>query len=121
MRDTKVALASLVVALGVFGVVVWNAPDYQGTVDWVVDADTLHVSGVPKPVRLARVDAPEADSKIGTALTAQVIDLFHGHEAILWCESELGKYGRLVCEVQIDGVNLSDWLLDTGNVREWSK
>ena len=84
----------------------------------VVDGDTIKVSGVPRPVRLARVDTPERGRPGAAAATRFVKRKLERADSVEIVGSEAGKYGRYVAEIEVDGENLSDLLLNRGLARE---
>lgn len=82
-----------------------------------VDADTCYFSNLDRPVRLARIDAPEIGgpedflARSGRQVVEQKIRRAQALRIERVC---LGKYGRIIAEVYVDGENLSTWLLRHG-------
>lgn len=88
-------------------------------VSWVVDGDTLYVEGVENSIRIADIDAPELGSEEGEIVKWFVIDLIHAEYVQLDCDG-VDKFDRHLCLVYIDGVSVSDILLDEfPSVRRW--
>lgn len=79
----------------------------------VIDGDTFEVSpnwkwGDDKKgnrVRIAGFDAAEADTKEGKKATQQLKDLIEGEDVELKNPGTL-SYGRLVCDVYLNGENI---------------
>lgn len=89
---------------------------YYGTVTRVIDGDTFQVKdkfGNIQTIRLFGVDTPERKQPFGstaTEFTKKIID-----KQDVYVESiELGKYGRVVAIVYINGKSLSEILLTEG-------
>lgn len=104
---------------------------YVAEINKVVDGDTMDVDidlgfqtwtrGVR--LRLARVNAYEtrlykgttqAEKELGLKAKELVQQMADSAQNVLVNTTEKGKYGRWIAEVVIDGVNLSDFLLDEG-------
>lgn len=83
-----------------------------------VDGDTIKVTGVPRPIRLARVDTPEKGEPGAAEATRFVRRRIAEAETVEIVGGEAGKYGRYIAEVEVDGRNLSDLLLEHGLARE---
>lgn len=83
-----------------------------------VDGDTLRVEGLPRTVRLARVDTPEKGTPGARAATEAVREALDGAGTVEIRGQGRGKWGRHIAEVVVDGENLSDVLLRRGLARE---
>lgn len=79
-----------------------------------VDGDTLDVEGVEETVRLSRVDTPEKGEPGAAEATRFVRRQLEEADHVKVVSFERGKYGRHVAEVEVDGRNLSDMLLEKG-------
>lgn len=90
----------------------------------VIDGDTLRLeidlgfgASIVHDVRLSGIDTPEprSDERLaGQWVTKQVVEWI-GERTELLIHSkvfELGKFGRCLCEVWVDGECLNHWLLD---------
>lgn len=78
--------------------------------------DTLRLEGLDRTIRLARVDAPEKGEPGAEAATNAVREALEGAEHVHVVSAEREKWGRHVAEVEADGRNLSDLLLERGLV-----
>jgi micrococcal nuclease len=105
-----------------------NPRYYPAELFRVVDGDTLELLvdvgfGIltRQKFRLARIDAPEMGTSEGRESKAFVQSFFDsGKECQI--ESHKGdRYGRWICELTKDGINLSDRLLESGNALPWPK
>lgn len=88
------------------------------------DGDTCHFSGFQRPVRLARIDAPELDGRCPAFASLAHLRLqgeLASADEILVDSLRIGYYGRIIAEIWADGRNLSDLLLETGLVVEYGK
>ena len=94
---------------------------YRGHVLRVIDADTLLVRVdvgfrmyAELPLRLAYVDAPEANSPEGKAATAWAAEWLGELPAEVRLETlkPADKYGRYLAKVYKDGRSLGDDLID---------
>ena len=91
-------------------------PDYVGVVEWVIDGDTIVVDGIT--IRLLDIDTPELPTPAGVVAHSFMIDLVYDAEVFLFCDG-WDKYDRWLCIVHVDGINVSDALLDTNLARVW--
>lgn len=96
----------------------------------LIDGDTLRFeidqgfgSKLTHDIRLKGVDTPENRGKeahAGRWVTEQVLKWFDGEIVFLnrftiWSvEFELGKFGRCLCHVWLNGRSLNKWLLEKG-------
>lgn len=79
-----------------------------------VDGDTIRVSGVPRTIRLARVNTPEHGQPGCHEATEFVRRALLEAERVEIVGGKAGKYGRYIAEIEVDGENLSDLLLERG-------
>lgn len=92
----------------------------------VIDGDTFRLSvdlgfgaSIIHDVRLLGVDTPEVrgiERPAGEWVTRQVLGFIGDNKKFL-LHSEvfsLGKYGRCLCRLWVDGKCLNNWLLDSG-------
>ncbi len=91
-------------------------PDYVGTVDWVIDGDTIIVNDVI--VRLLGVDTPELGEPGGSQAHSFMIDLLYDEHVELFCDG-LDKYDRLLCDVHLNGHDVGKTLLREGLAQVW--
>ena len=87
-------------------------------VSWVVDGDTFYVSDLDASVRILNVDAPELPSVQGQDALSFLIDLIHDEVVTLQCDG-LDVYGRHLCLVFLDGVDVGGSLVSSGHARPW--
>lgn len=86
------------------------------------DGDTCDFTGFTESVRLARIDTPEMDGRCrAAAVEARKVLLWKLRMArsIRVDSVGTGSFGRVVGEVYVDGVNLSDWMLEHRFATEW--
>jgi endonuclease YncB( thermonuclease family) len=84
------------------------APNVLGKVVGVTDGDTLTLFDEAKQqyrVRLAGIDAPERGQAFGQASKRHLSALAFGQIAIANCH-KIDQYGRYVCLVRVDGVDV---------------
>jgi len=87
-------------------------------VDWVVDGDTFHVDGVS--VRILGVDAPELGEFGGEEAKWFLVELLYDEWVVLDCVG-VDRYGRRLCDVSLDGVDVGGELVRLGLAREWKE
>lgn len=114
VRFGGLMVAAVVVLLLGAAALVQDAPRrFQGC----IDADTCYWSDLDRPVRLARIDAPEIGgpedflARSGRQVLEQKVRRAQALRIERVC---LGKHRRIIAEVYVNGVNLSDWLLRHG-------
>ena len=84
------------------------AAEWQGTVVGVADGDTLTLLDSSKTqhrIRLDGIDAPERTQPYGQRARQSLSALAHGRAARADCP-KIDRYGRAVCRVIVDGVDL---------------
>ena len=84
------------------------AAEWQGTVVGVADGDTLTFLDSSKTqhrIRLDGIDAPERTQPYGQRARQSLAALAHGRAARADC-SKIDRYGRAVCRVVVDGVDI---------------
>ena len=104
---------------------------YKAKLDRVVDGDTVdaHIDlgfdiTIHKRIRLAGIDTPESRTRDleekarGLASKDRLIELLDGSEFVLESK-EVGKYGRVLGTLYIDGTNINDTLVDEGFAVEY--
>jgi endonuclease YncB( thermonuclease family) len=82
--------------------------EWQGTVVGVADGDTLTLLDANKTqyrIRLDGIDAPERTQPYGQRARQSLAALAHGRVASANCP-KVDRYGRAVCRVLIDGVDV---------------
>jgi endonuclease YncB( thermonuclease family) len=85
-----------------------NAVERVGTVIGVADGDTLTLLDDSKSqhrIRIDGIDAPERTQPYGQRARQSLADLAHGRSARAEC-SKSDRYGRAVCRVIVDGVDV---------------
>lgn len=84
------------------------AAEWAGTVVGIADGDTLTLLDLGKTARRIRIDgidAPERKQAYGQRARESLADLAQGRSA--WAEcSKSDRYGRAVCRVLVDGVDV---------------
>jgi len=84
------------------------AAEWQGTVVGVADGDTLTLLDSSKTqhrIRLDGIDAPERTQPYGQRARQSLAALAHGRAARADCP-KIDRYGRAVCRVIVDGVDV---------------
>lgn len=85
-----------------------HAEQWQGTVVAIADGDTLTLlDGAHRThrIRLDGIDAPERKQPYGQRARESLAALTHGRSATADCE-KIDRYGRDVCRVTVDGVDV---------------
>lgn len=85
-----------------------SAAELDGTVVAISDGDTLTLLGTDKRqhrIRLDGIDAPERTQPYGQRARQSLAQLAHGRAAVGNCP-KADRYGRAVCRVTIDGVDV---------------
>lgn len=98
---------------------VGNAFAYEitGKVVGVADGDTLTIlddSKAQHKIRLADIDAPEKGQPYGNRATQHLKALVAGKQVTADCR-EKDKYGRDVCTVKVDGIDVNANLVASGH------
>ncbi|WP_310467874.1 thermonuclease family protein [Sphingomonas sp.] len=104
-----------------FGLCKWG-----GGTNCVVDGDTFYIAG--DKVRIAGIDAPEThDFGCGSelALGNQATDKLHallnsGAVTMTAIDRDRDAYGRLLCNVQVDGADVGAALIAAGVARDYA-
>lgn len=97
-----------------------SAEPFAAKVIGVVDGDTLDVLQVageskkPLRVRLVGIDAPEKAQAFGAVAREQLSRLAYGRMGSLSCRSEADRYGRALCVVRVDGVDVGQRMIELG-------
>jgi endonuclease YncB( thermonuclease family) len=94
--------------LGALAVPSAQAEQRRGKVVGVADGDTLTLLDERHQqvrVRLDGIDAPERTQPFGQRARQSLAALAHGREAVADCP-KTDKYGRSVCRVTVDGVDV---------------
>lgn len=84
------------------------AAELDGTIVGVADGDTITLLDAGKAqhrIRLDGIDAPERTQPYGQRARQSLADLAHGRTARADCP-KVDRYGRAVCRVVIDGVDV---------------
>jgi endonuclease YncB( thermonuclease family) len=103
------ALGTSLTLFVLFANVSLAAPIVLGKVVGVVDGDTLTLldeADRQRRIRLAGIDAPERGQAFGQASKRHLSHLAFGRIAAAECH-KLDRYGRFVCVVRVDGVDVS--------------
>lgn len=82
--------------------------ELDGTIVGVADGDTvtlLDASRTQHRIRLDGIDAPERKQPYGQRARQSLADLAHGRAARADCP-KVDRYGRAVCRVIVDGVDV---------------
>jgi endonuclease YncB( thermonuclease family) len=85
-----------------------HAEPRQGKVIGVADGDTLTILDRRRQrhrIRLDGIDAPERTQAYGRRARESLAALAHGRHAVADC-AKIDRYGRAVCRVTIDGVDV---------------
>ena len=104
----------------VFFAVPASAEPFEAKVIGVIDGDTLDVLQIagerkkPLRVRLVGIDAPEKAQAFGAVAREQLSRLAYGRMGSLSCRSEAERYGRSLCLVRVDGVDVGQRMIELG-------
>ncbi len=85
-----------------------HAVEWVGTVIGVADGDTLTLLDEGKAshrIRLDGIDAPERTQDYGQRARQSLASMAHGRRAVAECP-KTDRYGRAVCRVTVDGVDV---------------
>ncbi|MGZ8255003.1 MAG: thermonuclease family protein [Burkholderiaceae bacterium] len=85
-----------------------HAEQRRGKVVGVADGDTLTMLDEQRQqhrIRLDGIDAPERSQPFGQRARQSLASMAHGREAVAECP-KTDKYGRSVCRVVVDGVDV---------------
>jgi endonuclease YncB( thermonuclease family) len=85
-----------------------GAVERVGTVVGIADGDTLTLldeSRTLHRIRIDGIDAPERSQPYGQRARQSLADLAHGRSARAECPKS-DRYGRIVCRVTVDGVDV---------------
>src|SRR5512134_148162 len=85
-----------------------RAAEWAGTVVGIADGDTLTLLDAGKAthrIRIDGIDAPERRQAYGHRARQSLADLAQGRSARAEC-SKSDRYGRAVCRVLVDGVDV---------------
>lgn len=85
-----------------------QAEQWQGRVVGIADGDTLTLLDADRRqhrIRLDGIDAPERSQPFGQRARQSLAALAHGREALADCP-KTDRYGRAVCRVLVDGVDI---------------
>ena len=85
-----------------------HAEQWSGKVNGIADGDTLTLLDAGRKshrIRLDGIDAPERTQPFGQRARQSLAALAHGRDAVAECP-KTDKYGRAVCRVVVDGVDV---------------
>jgi len=101
-----VAIVAAVIAL--IAPAAATAVELDGTIVGVADGDTITLLDASKAqhrIRLDGIDAPERAQPYGQRARQSLAELVHGRSARADCP-KVDRYGRAVCRVIVDGVDV---------------
>ena len=94
------------------------------TVKYISDGDTITVTNNKTnkkvKVRLFGIDAPEATQKYGLASKEYLMSLTK-NKSIIVKGNTYDKYGRLLGTIYVDGININETMVQTGNAWWYEK
>jgi endonuclease YncB( thermonuclease family) len=119
---------NLAITLAVLLLIAFNADgeSLSGRVIGVSDGDTvtiLQIDGdrkTPRKIRISGIDAPEAKQPFGNRAKQAMSDLAYGKHADADCPTT-DRYGRDVCKVTVDGVDVGLALIQQGYAWHFKK
>lgn len=85
-----------------------HAVEWAGTVIGIADGDTLTLlddDEASHRIRLDGIDAPERTQDYGQRARQSLATMAHGRRAVAECP-KTDRYGRAVCRVTVDGVDV---------------
>lgn len=105
------------------GVASANAYEIAGKVVGITDGDTVVILDGGKTqhkVRLSDIDAPESKQPYGTKARQQLSDFVFGKEVTADCR-EKDKYGRDLCTIRIDDLDVNAEMVSVGAAWVYTK
>jgi endonuclease YncB( thermonuclease family) len=102
------------------------AETFTGRVIGVSDGDTLTILHVeadgktPRKIRISGIDAPESKQAFGNRAKQAMSDLAYGKQADADCPTA-DRYGRDVCQVTVNGVDVGLALIQQGYAWHFKK
>lgn len=104
------------------------ARDYPATVFIIKDGDTIECRidlglGIYKveSIRLAGIDAPEMSTAEGKAVKKELQQLLQDKQVIIsTANDKREKYGRLLADVILNGINVNQLLIKKGLVKAYN-
>ena len=100
-----------------------NAYEIAGKVVGITDGDTVVILDGTKTqhkVRLSDIDAPESKQPYGTKARQQLSDFVFGKEVTADCR-EKDKYGRDLCTIRIDDLDVNAEMVSVGAAWVYTK
>jgi len=103
-----------------------SAESFSGRVIGVSDGDTvtiLHIEGerkTPRKIRISGIDAPESKQAFGNRAKEAMSSLTFGKQADADCPT-VDRYGRDVCKVTVNGVDIGLALIQLGYAWHFKK
>ena len=97
------------------------------TVSRVIDGDTIEVryEGKVEKVRLLRIDTPERNEKGFYEAKEALADMIQGKNVKLEFETpgevQRDRYGRFLCYVFFEGININVEMVKRGHSKFWTK
>ena len=96
-----------------------TSPIYKARVRYVVDGDSLYLSGRKQQIRLWGVDAPERDESGFQAATDYLFSIAQG-QRIECRQIDQDKYGRSVARCFLaDGREINRLMIESGTTSEY--
>ncbi len=102
------AIATALVCVAFDSPLAVAAAELEGTIVAVADGDTVTLLDADRRqhrIRLDGIDAPERTQPYGQRARQSLTELAHGRAAHLDCP-KTDRYGRAVCRVVVDGVDV---------------
>lgn len=108
LRSTRRLAFSLALLATLAAPAPGQAEQWSGKVIGIADGDTLTLLDAGRKshrIRLDGIDAPERTQPFGQRARQSLAALAHGRDAVAECP-KTDKYGRAVCRVVVDGVDV---------------
>ncbi len=93
---------------------------HRGQVSYVIDGDTLILSGSKARLRLWGVDAPEKDAEGFQRARNALVDMVEGKQ-ISFIKIEKDRYGRTVARVFVKKQEINRAMIESGTTREYCR
>lgn len=93
---------------------------YAGKVQYVIDGDTLILSGSKERLRLWGVDAPEIDQKGGYKAKTVLADMVEG-KRITFIKITSDRYGRTVARIFVKKQEINLAIIESGHAQEYCR
>lgn len=85
----------------------------------VIDGDTIRTDATTKTIRIKKLKCPELKEEGGEEARDYAVDRLLNKEIKLIAEPHCDIYSRILADVEIDGVDFADEMIELGLCGEW--